>query len=103
MQRRGRRESHVVTEAALQRAIIKALETEGCYVANIVVAGRAGTPDLLVCVPRPEGGAQFLALEVKLPAGRVTPLQRVELQRVEAAGGTALVVRSVSEALAAIA
>ena len=86
-----------LTEAALQRAVIAALEAHGCYVVNVVTAGRAGTPDIIACY---EG--RLIALEVKTRSGRVSPLQRVEGQRVERAGGVFAVVRSVDEALATL-
>lgn len=87
----------MTTEAALQRSIIVALEAAGCYVVNVVVAGRKGTPDLLVCH---EG--RFIALEVKRLGQKPTAIQRVELARVAAHGGTAAVVHSVDEARAAL-
>jgi len=86
-----------VKEADLQRAIIKALEAEGCYVVNVVVAGRAGTADLIVCKD-----GRFVALEVKAPTGRPTALQLHELDRVRTAGGEAAVVRTVAEAIASL-
>lgn len=66
----------------------------------------AGTPDLLLCV---EG--RFYGMEVKAPRpgesaeharGRVTPVQRERLRQIEAAGGVAVVVLSVDEAVEAI-
>lgn len=85
-------------EASVQRAIIKALQTRGCYVVKVLAASRAGVPDLLVCAP----GGRFLALEVKAPKGRVSPRQEVELGMARAAGATAAVVRSVADALDAL-
>ena len=84
-------------ESALQRAIIRALETRGCYVVNVVVAGRTGTPDLIVCH---EG--HYIALEVKLPKQQPTAIQLVERQRVLRASGAHAIVRSVEEAVAAL-
>lgn len=84
-------------EAALQRDIVQALEAENWYVCNVVVAGRAGTPDLLVCAQ-----GRFIAIEVKTPTGRVTPLQVLENKRVVAAGGAGFVVRSVAEAVGCV-
>jgi Holliday junction resolvase len=84
-------------ESAIQRAVIVALEVRGAYVVRVVTAGRAGTPDLLACYR-----GRFYALEVKSAAGRVTALQRHELDRAALAGGTATVVRSVADALAAL-
>ena len=82
-------------ESALQRAIIAALEARGCYVVNVVVAGRTGTPDLIVCH---EG--HYIALEVKLPKQQPTAIQLVERQRVLRANGAHAVVKSVEEAVA---
>ncbi len=84
-------------ESDIQRSVIVALEAHGAYVVRVVVAGRAGTPDLIACY---EG--RYVAMEVKTDTGRLTPLQLVESQRVRAAGGEAYVVRSAAEALAAL-
>lgn len=84
-------------ESVIQAAIIKALKAEGHYVVNVVVAGVAGTPDLLVCAH-----GRFIALEVKTPKGRVTPMQVVQNNLVEKAGGAGFVVRSVADALACV-
>lgn len=81
-------------ESALQRAIVLAIEAAGCYVCNVIVAGRQGTPDLLVCVD-----GRFLALEVKRPGEHPAPLQVVEAQRVVRAGGDAYIVYDVKGAL----
>jgi len=85
-----------VLESAIQAAIIKALRAAGCYVVNVSVA-EAGTPDLLVC-----HAGRFVAMEVKQPGNYPTRIQRHRLAQVEAAGGQAVVVRSVAEALAAL-
>lgn len=84
-------------ESALQRAIIVALEAHGAYVVRVVAPTRSGIADLIVC-----WHGRFIALEVKTPAGRVTPLQLVEAGRVAEAGGQFFVVRSVIDALAAL-
>lgn len=56
-----------------------------------------GSADLIGCVR-----GRFVALEVKTPAGRVSPEQAQWLALVERNGGIGRVVRSVSEALAAV-
>lgn len=85
------------TESDLQRRIIRALECRNAYVVNVVVAGRSGTPDLVVCFD-----GRFIALEVKVPHRYPTALQRVEMAMVQTAGGHAYVVRSVAEAIQAL-
>jgi len=60
-----------------------------------------GTPDLIICT----SGGRYVALEVKVPYPKTypTPAQRHQIDLINAAGGKALVVRSVEEALEAIA
>lgn len=43
----------------------------------------------------------MICLEIKTPTGRLAPIQAVTLKRIQAAGGIAVVVRSVEEALRA--
>lgn len=53
----------------------------------------AGTPDILACV-----NGRFVAIEVKRPSGgRVSALQKSKLKQIEAAGGVAIVARSVED------
>lgn len=58
-----------------------------------------GSSDL-IGVLNPSG--RFVALEVKMPRGRVSPEQTTWMDAVRRAGGFAAVVRSEAEALAAI-
>jgi len=55
--------------------------------------GAAGLPDIIVCFK-----GRFVAFEVKTAAGKLTVLQTITLKRIQAAGGTAEVVRSVEDA-----
>lgn len=59
--------------------------------------GTAGIPDIIACVD-----GRYFAFEVKTPAGRATALQDATIRKILAAGGTALVVRSVDEVRTAI-
>ena len=56
------------------------------------VYGTAGIPDIIACVD-----GRFFAFEVKTASGKTTPLQQATIRKILAAGGTALVVRSVDE------
>ena len=38
-------------ESVVQRNILKHLEAEGCYVVKVLKANRAGTHDVLACIP----------------------------------------------------
>jgi Holliday junction resolvase len=59
--------------------------------------GTAGIPDIIACVD-----GRYFAFEVKTAAGRATALQEATIRKILAAGGTALVVRSVDEVRTAI-
>ena len=54
--------------------------------------GTAGIPDIIACID-----GRFFAFEVKTTTGKATPLQETTIRKILAAGGTALVVRSVDE------
>lgn len=89
-----------MTEAALVRRICRLLDdTEDCWYVKYHGSryGRAGIPDLLVCLD-----GVFLALEVKLPGKKTTKLQDRELDAIEHAGGFARVVQSVEDVHATI-
>lgn len=91
--------SLVTSERALRTRVIKALRGRGCVVYSQVagLGGLAGRPDLVACVQ-----GRFVALELKRPGGRPTPLQLRRLDEVRAAGGIAAVVHSVEDALRTI-
>ena len=83
-----------MTEQAIQRAIIKALEKEGAYVVKIITANRAGVADVVGSYQ-----GRFFAIEVKAERGVVAPLQEYHGQKVLESGGLWGVARSVKEAL----
>jgi hypothetical protein len=75
---------------------------------RVIRGAPAGTSDLLLCVRcnDPHGGESFgvfCALEVKAPRGRLTAKQAEFQTRVRELGGFACVVRSVEDAIAAVA
>ena len=53
-----------------------------------------GTPDVLVVLP-PAG--RLVGIELKSPAGRISPAQRAVHETLRAAGAVALVVRSIED------
>lgn len=55
------------------------------YLCRVVQAGTSGTPDFLLCI-----NGHFVAIEAKAPGQRPRALQMVHLDRITAAGGTAL-------------
>ena len=60
--------------------------------------GTSGIPDIICCYK-----GRFLGLEAKLPGGKLTALQRRELDKINAAGGIGRRVESVDEVKAVIA
>ncbi len=60
--------------------------------------GNAGLPDIIACI-----NGRFIAFEVKTATGKLTVLQAVTVRQIQAAGGTAAVVRSVEDVRAVIA
>ena len=54
--------------------------------------GTAGIPDIIACVD-----GHFYGFEVKTEKGKPTALQESVIRKIHAAGGTAVVVRSVAE------
>ncbi len=85
-------------ESSLTQRIAAALRQRGAWVTKLHGGNmqQAGLPDLLVVVA---GVVWFL--EVKLPGGVVSRIQRHTIERLKASGGNVAVVRSVDEALAA--
>lgn len=57
----------------------------------------AGIPDVIACID-----GRFFAFEVKTDIGKPTKLQEATIRKILAAGGTAVVVRSVEEVKSAI-
>ena len=60
--------------------------------------GTSGVPDIISCYK-----GHFLGLEVKLPGGRLTELQKRAIDKINRAGGIACRVESVDDVQAVIA
>ena len=63
-----------------------------CWKEHGGMFGTAGLPDIIACI-----GGRFYGFEVKADKGKPTKLQEAVMRKINAAGGTALVVRSVDE------
>lgn len=59
--------------------------------------GTSGVPDIICCYK-----GRFLGLEVKLPNGRLTALQKRAIEKINAAGGIACRVENVEDVRAII-
>ena len=80
-------------EKDITAAIMRYLKTvPDCFAfkAHGGMYGTAGLPDIICCV-----GGRFVGLEVKAPGGKLSKLQSVTLQRINAAKGKAFKVESV--------
>lgn len=88
-------------EQAVVDAIVVELKSRDAYVLNFHgSARRLGVPDLLACC-----GGRWIAIEVKRPGLEPTTRQRVELARIQRAGGVAFTadnVEAVREVLDAL-
>lgn len=60
--------------------------------------GTSGVPDIICCYK-----GRFLGLEVKLPSGKLTELQKHAIEKINRAGGIACRVESVDDVKAVIA
>ena len=84
-----------MAEKDIVAGILRFLKTvPGCFAwkTHGGVYGTAGIPDIIACV-----NGRFFAFEVKTASGKATQLQQATVRKILAAGGTALVVRSVDE------
>ena len=82
-------------EADIVKAIMKYLKTvPGCFCwkEHVGMYGTVGIPDIIACI-----NGHFYGFEVKTENGKPTKLQEATIRKILAAGGTALVVRSVDE------
>lgn len=87
-------------ESDIVKAIMKYLKTlTGCFCwkEHGGMYGTAGIPDIIACI-----NGRFFGFEVKIENGKPTKLQEATIRKILAAGGTALVVRSVAEVRTAI-
>ena len=84
-----------MTERDIVAAILRLLKkTPGCFAwkEHGGMYGTAGIPDIIACI-----NGHFYGFEVKTENGKPTKLQEATIRKILAAGGTALVVRSVDE------
>ena len=82
-------------EVDIVKAIMKYLKTvPGCFCwkEHGGMYGTARIPDIIACI-----NGHFYGFEVKTENGKPTKLQEATIRKILAAGGTALVVRSVDE------
>lgn len=76
-------------ESRVKAQVKKILTAYGAWYAMPVggMLGRAGIPDFLVCL-----NGKFIAIETKAGRGKLTALQRLNLQQIKETGGIVLVI-----------
>lgn len=84
----------MILERRIQSSIMRWLKTlRSTAVWKISDFNNVGFPDILICHK-----GLFATMEVKRPAGRSTPKQRYEGQKIQGAGGRHAEVRSLLDA-----
>lgn len=83
-------------ESRLSRQIMAELRARGAFVFKVWGSEHmmAGLPDIVGCYR-----GRFVAVETKMPGGRVSTRQLYVLDKIRRAGGIAVVAQSVSEAM----
>lgn len=99
-------------EKEIEKAILDMLAMMGAWVFKVHghLGQKPGVPDIIACLD-----GRFIAIEVKAPAGEIlqnrggklvvrkvkggelTELQKIEIQRIQQAGGIAFVARSLED------
>ena len=87
-------------ESDIVKAILKYLKSVPqcfCWKEHGGMYGTAGIPDIIACI-----NGRFYGFEVKTDVGKPIKLQEATIRKILAAGGTAVVVRSVDEVKAVV-
>lgn len=77
-------------EKNFEKKVKAYLDSIGAWYLKTISNGyqRAGVPDLLIC-----HRGKFIGIELKATRGRATPLQKHEIEKIQASGGYATVLR----------
>lgn len=83
------------SEQAIQRDIIKYLESKGYWTCKVVSANKRGVPDILACSPEGE----FTAIEVKRGGliRTVSKLQQYQIDQIQLRNGVAFAADSLDK------
>jgi Holliday junction resolvase len=76
-------------EAKVKNKVKKILDSLGCYHFSPLTGGygRSGVPDIIVCHK-----GLFIAIECKAGKGKLTELQKYNMEQIKASGGLAIMV-----------
>jgi hypothetical protein len=89
------REVGTMLEKDITNAILRYLKTVPdcfCWKQHGGQYGTAGLPDIICCI-----NGKFVALEVKIPSGKLTKLQNYTIERIQSANGKAFKVTTLQE------
>lgn len=84
-----------MSETDIVKAILRYLKTVDqcfCWKEHGGMYGTVGIPDIICCYR-----GRFYGFEVKTETGRPTELQKATIRKINRAGGTAAIVRSVDD------
>ena len=82
-------------EQDIQSLIIKGLQARNYYVIKIMVASKAGVPDIIACSPT----GRFIAIEVKCPGELLSKLQEVNIRKIRKCQGISFIATSWKDVL----
>jgi Holliday junction resolvase len=84
----------MLTEKQIENKIKHLLATRGAYYFKHFGCkfSKAGVPDLICCL-----NGKFIGIEVKREDGKLSELQKFNLEQIKKAGGIGIVARSVQE------
>ena len=85
-------EESIVKESEVQKQIQYYLSSLGAFHFKTIANTTNGIPDLIACLD-----GKFVAIEVKKPGGKPSPLQVVKIRKIEEAGGIAFIAYSVED------
>jgi hypothetical protein len=76
-------------EVKVKNKVKKILDGLGCYHFSPLSGGygRSGVPDIIACYK-----GRFVAIECKAGKGRLTELQKYNIEQIQATGGLAIVI-----------
>jgi len=81
-----------MNEQQIQHKIIKYLESNGYYVVKIIAANKSGVPDVIAAKD-----GKVIFIEVKTLIGKLSPLQKYNIKKIQKCGNRAIIVHSAVE------
>lgn len=86
-----------MSESKFNKQVQDLIESAGGYIVKTIVSNKAGTHDMLACIPDSKRIGRFVSLEGKLPYNQMSHLQLACRNSVIRAGGLALEVKTLQD------